>query len=378
MLCSSPWDCPHCAPKIAAGRAEALGPQVSIHLQKRGTCWLITLTISHGPTDKLRDLFAAIMKAFSRMTSGRAWQELRDAGLVEYVRGFDVTVGENGWHPHVHLLLLLGPEHGDPHSVATTVRDRWMACCRALGLKVSSDAQDVAQARSEQEATAYAVTPAAVYETTAMAMKRMRGKGSGLTPFEVLEHAVNERAARESRAHKLGVEVQELPQGPWETLWREYVRDTKGLRQVTTSRGLTLSDDDIEDDDPENTEDQPTPLAALGSSTLKHLDRNRTMPDLLELVEQPAAAGGGMARLRLIERWLIEHVCDYAYIDCDWAILWPAGSPEAERDRLIREERVRRRDTEIAEVLTESDQWFAAKREELEHEGRLRVLSTSG
>lgn len=367
MHCSSPWCCPVCAPKLAAKRAAILGPQIAAKLRQGWTAWLITFTVSHGPTDNLADLFEAIGIAWSRVASGRFWQGLRDLGGLEYVRGYDVTWSRtNGHHPHIHAMVLLPPDHDDPHGVAASILRRWMDVCKRLGLTVRRQAQDVQRARDERQATAYAVTPAAVYEASAMAMKRARGKGAGLTPFEILERAVAERTARETEANGRGVDIQQLPQGFWEALWRKYVEATKGRRQVTTSRGLTLADDDLADDN------QVEQLAELGSQTLRHLDRTGRTAELLEQAEQ--SAPDQMERLRRVETFLTAHVCRQTYVDCDWVILWPPGSAESARDRTIREERVKRQDAAIKDVATDSDRWFGSMREELKRTRGLKAF----
>ncbi|GAI53044.1 unnamed protein product, partial [marine sediment metagenome] len=53
-----------------------------------------------------------ISKAFHLTTSGRAWKKVSDLvgariGVVGWVRSAEITVGENGWHPHLHVLFFI-------------------------------------------------------------------------------------------------------------------------------------------------------------------------------------------------------------------------------------------------------------------------------
>lgn len=228
------------------------------------SAWLVTLTVRHKRCDSLPDLLSALKKAWGRATSGRAWQAVRNAGGLEYVRGYDVTHGEGaGWHPHLHLSLYLSPDHQDPGGVAKAFLARWRSVLARLGWDALPGAQHVVQANNPEAAAKYAVTPAACYETVALALKRSRNSRAGRTPFELLE------AAADGDARARG-------------LWRDYVAATKGRRQVTTSQGVHLKPEEVEDLE----EIQGQPIAELGQTALGELDRRRWSAPLLDAVEE--------------------------------------------------------------------------------------------
>lgn len=305
--CGSPWACPCCAPRIAAARAETLKPQVAALMAQGWTAHLITLTVAHAQGDSLDGLWDALGKAWKKLASGKAWDAVRKAGAVESVRGYDVTHGQGaGWHPHVHLALYLGPEHKDPNKVARRVLARWIDCLARQGWMALPGAQHAVRVDDPEAAAAYAVTSAACYEAVAMSLKRGRGKGAGRTPFEILEAA----AAGDAQAV---------------VLWREYVEATKGRRQVNTSRGLHLREDE-EDEEP--VEEQP--VAELGQSTVSELYRRRLAAPLLDAVEAALPEGRGEAArsvLRLLDArdWGI--CCAW----CDPPAHGPPGPPERPR-----------------------------------------------
>lgn len=67
-------------------------------------------------------------------------------------------------------------------------------------------------------------------------------------------------------------------------LWLGYVTATKGKRQVTTSRGLSLVDDEeivLQEDEGEH----PDAVASLGPMTIKELDRRELTCVLLDAAE---------------------------------------------------------------------------------------------
>jgi hypothetical protein len=67
---------------------------------------LLTLTVRHRAGDDLKTLRQGVSAAWRRLQQTRDWREMRAAsGLRHFVRCQEVTYGENGWHPHLHVLL---------------------------------------------------------------------------------------------------------------------------------------------------------------------------------------------------------------------------------------------------------------------------------
>lgn len=352
--CSSPWACPVCAPALADQRAFALQPQVEAHVAAGYTAWLITLTIRHTRADDVAELFKLQTRAWAKVTSGKIWQSWREAGDIQFVRGFDCTWGErSGWHPHLHLMVLISPDHADPEALAHNIVARWGKSCTAVGLDSLDRVQDVERIDDPAAAARYAVTPAAVYEAHAMTKKRQRGKGDGLTPMEILEEAVEERMQREDLADERGVKIFRIPMGAKEVLWRAYVQATKGLHQCSTSRKLDLNPDrEIEDPDaideakPKDTLLEPEgglKLATLGLETMRVLDKQKAVPYLLQIAEFRV---DHMPKLRDIEAFLTKYISPLDQ-KCDWKIVWPPASKEAAAQAHTVDERIRKRDQNV-------------------------------
>lgn len=293
MSCHSAWSCPVCSPKLAAARAESLKPQIAALMEAGWTAHLLTLTLRHGFEDELARLFTALNDAWALTISGRAWADWRGRGdeAVQFVRGFDLTHGRHGWHPHLHILLLLPPGRNDAHWML----GRWADCLEEVGYECVEDALDCRQVDDPEAAAAYAVSPAAVYEPIAMSKKRQRGEGVGLTPFEILGNAIEDYRARR-RGSK------------WMALWREYVRATKGRRQATASRGLKLKPD--LDESSRGVVDE---VVSLGMETVRELDRTRKTAELLDVAEM----AGPLLRREVVRDFLSELTAR------DWQILKP-------------------------------------------------------
>lgn len=274
MTCHNPWACPVCAPKIATRRALALTPQIEQRVADGWTVSLMTLTLRHRRRSSLADMLAGLSKAWAKVTSGRWFDKLRKVDLLSFVRGYDCTYSDaHGWHPHIHVTLMLGPEHED-ETVCEAITERWQEALSKLGWTTTRKSQDYFRADNPAAAAKYAVTPAAVYEALALAMKRARGEGAGTTPFEILERAAADREA--------GVKGSK-----WVALWREYVSAIKGKKQVVTSQDLTL-------DLPEQEHGDEDTVLEVGGDALKEMDRRNLVPAVLDAMEERVGDPDGM------------------------------------------------------------------------------------
>lgn len=104
--CASPSSCPVCALVIATRRAEDLRRVVGAHEKRGGVTCMITSTIRHGAGKRLRTLRRGLVRAFGLFRRRRGVARLLEG--VEWCRAMEVMHGWlNGWHPHLHLLLLL-------------------------------------------------------------------------------------------------------------------------------------------------------------------------------------------------------------------------------------------------------------------------------
>ena len=113
--CGSVWTCPVCAAKIAATRKTEVQAAIERAVAEGLHVSMLTLTMRHHKGQQLGDLWDALAYAWQGVTSGRRWvgdgDEARggfrgDLGLRGYIRATEVTHGGNGWHVHVHILLI--------------------------------------------------------------------------------------------------------------------------------------------------------------------------------------------------------------------------------------------------------------------------------
>jgi hypothetical protein len=273
MTCSSPWVCPVCSPKLAAQRGEALGRALA-HFHAAGL-WVAhaVLTVQHTRGEALADVFGALADAWRRMTKSREFRPYWSG--LGYARGVEVTLGPNGWHPHIHLALVIPPER-DPYALEEALWEAWSGAVVEVGWAPSSRGaysyQVVNTEADVREVGRYVSKASSGWGVGAEVAggARKESKRGGMSPFQLLGAAwagyledpegmaswfpgaegdfslgglggggplILQEFCRtsSSTAKRLGI-------GPHMAAWRwlEYAEATKGRKALTTSRALGL------------------------------------------------------------------------------------------------------------------------------------------
>lgn len=113
QVCGSVWSCPVCASKITEKKRQQLVRVIEQHTKAGGGVMLLTLTVPHQRQKDADDiqnsafwLADSLLEAFRSFGMGRnAWTRLVP-GYIGSVRSLEVTHTSNGWHPHLHVLVL--------------------------------------------------------------------------------------------------------------------------------------------------------------------------------------------------------------------------------------------------------------------------------
>lgn len=227
--CRSPWACPYCAPKIRQRRAAELTELVHRARSMGHVALLVTYTLPHKAGEPLADVFGHLSDAWRRMWSGR-WAEAfkADTGMTGAVRAYEVTFGDNGWHPHVHQVIFLdcAERDADAASVDLWLRlfQRWVGSVEAVcGRRPSAlhgiDVEVVHDPDIVGDYVAGAGSWSIGSELTAGPVKITRA-GTSVTPFEILGSAAVWGCSDAAQ------------------LWAEYENATTGRHAIQASRGL--------------------------------------------------------------------------------------------------------------------------------------------
>lgn len=135
--CGSVHACPVCAPKIRQARAEEIEAAVTAHLEQGGGVEFLTLTVRHYAAERLSELIDCAADGFRRVIGGRRWQaDRRDFGVLGTIRSLEITVGANGWHPHLHVLVFTEKPltAGERESLTERLYGRWARATRRMGV----------------------------------------------------------------------------------------------------------------------------------------------------------------------------------------------------------------------------------------------------
>lgn len=105
--CGRVWLCPVCAAKIRARRGDEIAEAVGRHLEAGGGAYFATATLPHDQGDALAASLDVLTKAWRDLTAtGHYTQERKRFGILGNIAAREVTHGRNGWHPHIHAVIL--------------------------------------------------------------------------------------------------------------------------------------------------------------------------------------------------------------------------------------------------------------------------------
>lgn len=229
---------------------------------------------------------------------------------VGVIRAAEVTYGGNGWHPHMHLLVLT--ERPVPDDVrgawAAKLHERWVAWCArkewgapkwGVGVRVDhvwgAQVLSAYVAKVQDDKWQQNANWRVGREVARGDLKR--GRMIGRTPFELLEEYADLR----------GLDASDRRRRVIRRLWREFEAGSKGRSSVRWSRDLRdrfgldeRSDEAIADAvQSEGSE----PVAQFDVPTWAAICRTPGARErLLEIAEDPGSGGG--ARVLRVAREL--------------------------------------------------------------------------
>lgn len=151
--CGMIWVCPLCASTITERRRDELSKllgqteEIFITLDnkveriitaRKWNVGLATFTLAHKRGVSLQDTLSKLSGAYRRVTTGRWFADFkRSHSVIGTIRALEVTYGENGWHPHIHTILVRQSAN-TPRSTADIELDlmfRWDDAVHSVGAK---------------------------------------------------------------------------------------------------------------------------------------------------------------------------------------------------------------------------------------------------
>jgi hypothetical protein len=243
--CGSVWSCPVCAARILVHRALEIGAVLGEAIRQGHPLGFVTLTMRHERAQALSLLWQAAAKGWSRAITGRGWVAVEQS-VEGWVRVWEVTHGANGWHVHVHLVVVLAPGSGaaDLNVVAGGMFERWSRGLVAAGLAAPlRKGQDWHLAEGSEASSqladylAKSVQLGGLGAVAAEARREALAAGLGLE----LTHGQPGRARADLATRPVWALLDDLAEtGEASALarWHEWEAGSKGKRQVGWSVGL--------------------------------------------------------------------------------------------------------------------------------------------
>jgi len=103
--CTSIWSCTCCAAKISERRRNDVKTAIDSHLLIGGQISFCTRTVPHTYQDSFESILLRFRKADSVLKAKYKYKRtLSDFGVIGSIKIYEITVGANGWHLHVHEL----------------------------------------------------------------------------------------------------------------------------------------------------------------------------------------------------------------------------------------------------------------------------------
>jgi len=300
MVCGNKWLCPVCAAHQSEKARAELQHAIDLWTAQGKHVVMATFTLRHRNNELCRDVMNGLLDSFSAFWRCRAGQKIvHDHKIIGRVRGLEPTVGDNGWHPHIHCLLFLDREFirpGEIFDLQNQCRELWQHVLKRhgrdanteYGVKITINEAVLADYVSKfgiddgKKHVRYSQEWTEASEATKGHVK-VSGHG-GRTPNGLL----NDYSFGDERAGKLWLEYAEAFKGKSILHWSPGLKDHLGLDDYIKSLPQK----------PEPTEEKVI-IAQFPLSVWKKILHYSIAPHLLDI--------GGTGEQEMIRWFLAEH-----------------------------------------------------------------------
>lgn len=271
--CGSVWWCPLCASKIAERRRVELVNATATARSMGFQTLLMTCTVPHGLGDDVNEVLTKMRKAWRVLIDNRAGKEMRKLlGIKGHIRTLEVTYGQNGFHPHFHVLIFADTSF-TTSSFQTGFYPIWRDACVKAGLPAPSERHGL-RVDDGSYAEKYVTKWGLEDEMTKGHLKTSKGE-KGMTPWDMLRDVLK-NASEASRR-----------------LFCVYANAFKGQRQLYWSNGLrellALIPEASDEELAAQMEENAVELAELTPEQWRAVLFTRSEAPLLDLAEREPA-----------------------------------------------------------------------------------------
>jgi hypothetical protein len=231
--CGQSWACPSCSARQRVKNAAEVRLAASTWLATGGLLYLMTLTLRHHPPDGLGASMRSLLSSWRTLQHDHWWRDRFSPGK-RLIRSVEVTVGPNGFNPHLHVLLFV--RSGIDRDLMDELPERWIRSFSG-GSEFRPSKENGATIREcGVEGAAYL---SKIQETCV--------EGESNYPFDLLDAASN----GDRRASAMFYEYADVMARSQSVSWSKGLRGELGLSPVELCglvEGLDLGDNSDERD----------------------------------------------------------------------------------------------------------------------------------
>jgi len=295
--CGNLHTCPVCAAKVGELRRKQLSAAMVQHVKNGGAAYLATQTFPHDADMALEDTLAKFNKARQRFQNSRQWKAFKKTGdVVGVVNSLEFTVSlENGWHPHIHMLIFCNRKafgegspdtNGDLHSyLIEDLQKLWCNILFKVGLGDNSKLTDM---------LAHALNVRGGEKAAEYIAKFGRDERWGASSEMARSHAkIGSAGERWGIQHFTPFQLlvwAEQGDGWSVHRFREYAEAVEGKRALTWSPGLkkALGVEDIDEENWAANDDTPmaeqVQVGEITAEQFAEIMSRKNLPQFLEYV----------------------------------------------------------------------------------------------
>ena len=224
-----------------------------------GSVLLVTTTIPHDKSMRFKHISQSFQTARDKWRDRKPWKRTREHYDIRgTIRALEVTVGENGWHLHVHELFFMGWGFEDNTTNRQLLKlelwKQWASAAVSAGFKRPSFENGLDVSGGEYAAQ-YVSKWGLEHELTKGHIKK---SNKGYSPWDLLR-AFMETGDLSNEIHDKHRDTVDVMFSPG-AYFQEYAHIMRGKRQLYWSKGLKellnvdvktdeeLANEEVEDD----------------------------------------------------------------------------------------------------------------------------------
>lgn len=256
----------------------------------------VTFTMPHDFGEPIDELICTLKVAKTRVMSGRPFRRDREEfGIAHSFWTFDVTHGENGWHPHWHAALFVEGDQTPEQleEMKKRLYNRYAEAVEERGHRrpTRENGIHLEKARDVEGLSRYLLKVRGEDSGATLALELTRGDlktGKGRTPFQILRDFLDSGDTRDL------------------ALFHEYEKATKGQHFARWSNGAksALGIEDLSDQDLVEEEVGGETLYTFTPEEFHALSRTPgAMAEGLRVAEREGGEGVRKLLQFLVPRW---------------------------------------------------------------------------